>query len=182
MSEALQSFRVRKQTGTHGDVFAAAGLADLLTAVDQRVQIRDVGSDFEIRSAHGIDAIAMARIPQAPGYPFLQVKKVVAPRGAQDVVDYEAEKAKADRRKALRVQGPGRRGGTDPEAITQIQEEVARDDWRLLQVINVLGGYKTSNALHRTIVGLKPAAFGAAVAASLDRLSGNTGVLTSDGK
>lgn len=178
MTEVMQSFRVRKQTGTHGDVFAAAGLADLLAGVDDAVRVCDVGSDFEIRTAHPVDAAAIKRIPQAPGYPFLKAnEKVLVPHGAQDVVDYKLEKAKADRRKqAARAQGARRRGGADSEVASQMQEDAARDDWRLLQVLNTLQGDETSNAVHETIIGLERSAFRNDVAAGLARLSGEENV------
>lgn len=175
MTEAMESFRVRKQTGTHGDVFAAAGLADLLKAIDDQVRIRDVGSDFEVRTASRLDTAAIGRIPQAPGYPFLRPdEKVSAPKGAQDVVDYKAEKAKADRRKqAARAKGVKSSAGEDAEIRTQMQEEELREDWRLVQVLNTLGGYKTSNSLHGAIVKMKPSAFRLDVAAGLARLAGD---------
>jgi len=174
MTEAMTLFRVRKQTGTHGDVFAAAGLADLLKAMDDRVRIRDLGSDFEVQTTRRLDRAEIDRIPQAPGYPFLKTsEKVSAPKGAQDVVDYRAEKAKADRRKqAAREQGATRRrAGEDPEASEQMQEEAVREDWRLLQVLNTLQGDETSNSVHRTIVELKRSTFRDDVTAGLARLA-----------
>ncbi|MBI2527308.1 MAG: hypothetical protein HYV93_15145 [Candidatus Rokubacteria bacterium] len=178
MTEAMGPFRVWKQTGTHGDVFAAAGLADLLKATDDRVRIRDLGSDFEVETTRRLERAELHRIPQAPGYPFLKTsEKVSVPKGAQDVVDYKIEKAKADRRKqAARAQGATRRRtGEDPQARAQMQEGAVREDWRLLQVLNALGGHKTSNSVHRTIVELKRSAFCDDVTAGLTRLAGDEG-------
>lgn len=173
MTRAMGSLRVRKQTGTHGDVFAAAGLADLLRALDGGVRIRDLGTEFEVRTSRGFEETEIERIPQAPGYPFLKPNENVrVPRGAQDVVDYKAEKAKADRRRqAARAQRTRR--GEDGETRAQMQEEEVREDWRLLQVLNTLQGDETSNSVHRTIVELKPSTFRDDVAAGLARLAGD---------
>lgn len=72
MSDVHRTFIIPRTTGTHGDIFAAVGLADLLSdASDSPVFIRENRAGFEI-AATLIDAI-----PQKPGYPFLTTQSLV---------------------------------------------------------------------------------------------------------
>jgi hypothetical protein len=161
---------VPKATGTHGDVFAAVGLADLLSSaanVDQ-VQITESPTGFEIHTE--TESADFASIGQAPGYPFLKTsEKIAVPRGVNDYVDYKVEKAKADRRKKL-LQGKSRKSA-GPEIEELLKREEARPDWRLLQVLNTLQGDETSNRIHALIARMKPEEFSRAVEAGLASLA-----------
>ncbi|MBI3458593.1 MAG: hypothetical protein HY002_22700 [Candidatus Rokubacteria bacterium] len=151
------TFLVPRNTGTHGDVLAAAGLADLLAGVPGAgaVRIRETEIGFAVSVPELVD---VGRLPQNPGYPFLKVKAdAPVPRGAVDVVDYRDERAKAERRKQARGgAGKRRRGRVEPQTEQAIQEEAPREDWALLQVLNSLQGDETSNRVHAAVVGRAP--------------------------
>lgn len=167
MSET--AFLVPSSTGTHGDVLVAGGLADLLGSILDAgvVRIREDEIGFVVSVPGGVN---LERLPQHPGYPFLKVKPAVAvPRGAVDVVDYQNEKAKADRRKLARsAAGKRRRGRVEPEIDQAIQEDAPREDWPLLQVFNSLQGDETSNRIHAAIVGRTPNTWHSEMARSLN--------------
>lgn len=169
MNEPLESVSISRSTGTHGDIFAAVGLADLLlgSPLAETIRIVDDGLGFHVRmSSNGGDLI----VPQNPGYPFLKANdKVVVPSGITDFVDYPAEKAKADRRKKL-AQGKSRKArGAELEEL--LEQDQPRPDWRLLQVLNTLQGDETSNRIHALIIKLKPEEFSRAVASGLQALA-----------
>ncbi|HEU4686188.1 MAG TPA: hypothetical protein VFS39_16895 [Nitrospira sp.] len=176
MSDTFQSFTIQKRTGTHADVFAAVGLADLLRSAQRSgpVQLinRDIG--FEVRLAAPITRDALVKgIGQSPGYPFLKANdKVHVPSEVRDLVDYKAEKAKADRRRELaNSKKRGKRKVLDTETQQLIQEEQLRGDWRLLQVLNTLQGDETANRVHETIVKQKEATFRQDLSSALEDLS-----------
>jgi hypothetical protein len=162
-------FVIPKATDTHGDVFAAVGLADLLSNaadVDQ-VQITEAPTGFEIRAS--TTAGGLGSIEQSPGYPFLKTNpKVVVPKGVTDWMDYKLEKEKADRRKKL-TQGKSRKS-LAPEVERLLKQEEARGDWRLLQVLNTLQGDETSNRIHALIAGMKSDEFSQTIAAALEAI------------
>jgi hypothetical protein len=166
MSET--TFLLLSSTGTHGDVLVAAGLADLLSSLPDAgvVRIREAEIGFVVSEPGGV---ALERLPQHPGYPFLKVKPAVAvPRGAVDVVDYQNEKAKADRRKQARsAAGKKRRRPVEPQTDQAIQEDAPREDWPLLQVLNSLQGDETSNRIHAAIVDQAPDRWRGEIAQSL---------------
>ncbi len=163
MDNALQAFCIPKNTGTHADIFAAVGLADLLASLPHisSIQLTENGAWFNVQLSEPLTKDDLRRIPQTPGYPFLKTnEKVKVPPGAIDPVDYKAEKAKANRRKqALAQKDRKGRNAIDAETQQLIQQEQLRDDWRLLQVLNTLQGDETSNKVHETIVRRKPEQF-----------------------
>lgn len=174
MSELPMVMRIPKSTGTHADVFAAVGLADLLSSLPNSGAVRVVerDADFEIQQFNpGGDGNADL-IPQAAGYPFLKTNdKVKVPPNARDVVDYKVEKAKADRNKQVRAaQLKGRRKAVDSETQQLMQQEQLREDWRLWQVLNTLQGDEISNKVHDTIVSREPIRFREEIAAGFEAL------------
>ncbi len=175
MSEILQAFRILKSTGTHADVFAAVGLADLLASIPHtgRITLSDRGADLEVRLLRPLTETDLRRIPQTPGYPFLKANEnVTVPAGVIDPVDYKAEKAKADRRKQVAsLKGKGRRKAVDPDTQQLMQQEQPREDWRLLQILNALQGDETSNRVHLTIVSRAPEQFREELVVGLRALS-----------
>lgn len=168
------AFRMVKSTGSHADVFVAVGLADLLASsgIAGTIALIDQGEAFEVRLDKPIDEAFVSTIPQEPGYPFLKANaKVVVPKGAQDPVDYKAEKDKADRQKKVKQEkGKKSRGSLDAATLQQKQEETLRADWRLLQVLNVLQGDETSNSIHQNIVELDEEEYHREVFTALDAL------------
>ncbi len=166
----MTSFRLAKATGTHGDVFAAAGLADLLSSADgvDEVRIKELQTAFEIQAPLTPERITS--IAQIAGYPFLKTnQKVKVPGGVSDWVDYQREKEKAARRRKLLE---GKRRKTAGEEIEQLlKQEEPRPDWRLLQVLNTVQGDETSNRIHSLIVALKPREFSDSVRSALIALA-----------
>ena len=164
MNEEQSTFLLPRATGTHGDVFAAVGLGDLLSdASDAPVRIREAGPSF------AVTASALDGIPQRPGYPFLKTsEKVQVPKDVTDFVDYKAQKAKADRRKKL-TQGKSRKSlGPDIEEL--LEQDKPLPKWRLLQVLNTLQGDETSNRIHALIQSMTPSDFSQQVKAGLESL------------
>lgn len=170
MSELPHTFSITGLTGTHADIFLAAGLAKVLASSGRTVQIRQDSTGFQV-SVSG-SGNWLAGLSTSPGYPFLKTnEKVVVPRGAFDPVDYKAEKAKADRIKALRQ---GKKLKSLDEATREtIEREKPRPDWRLLQVLNTLQGDETSNRIHEVIAKMEPADFQAKLTCALDAFAKN---------
>jgi hypothetical protein len=175
MSEPTQAYAVPKATGTHGDVLAAVGLADLLATSSKVAEVRIVEreSDFQVHLRPPLDATDLSAIPQAPGYPFLKANdNVIVPAGVTDPVDYKVEKAKADRRKKL-IAESGKKGSGSVDSETQqlIDQEQIREDWRLLQVLNTLQGDETANKIFAVIVTEEPTKFHKELVESLNAIS-----------
>ena len=152
MSEIAQTFSIPKTTGTHADIFAAVGLADLLASIPglDPVTVAEQGSEMEVRLTRPLRQADISSIPQDPGYPYLKPNaKASVPQGISDFVDYPAEKAKADRLK--QAAGSKQKQDVDTETQGLMQQERLRSDWRLLQVLNTLQGDETTNKLFKTI-------------------------------
>jgi hypothetical protein len=163
--------RVPKATGTHSDVLAAVGLADLLASAGNTMNVRLVEheTEFKVLLDRPLDAAIAQTIPQAPGYPFLKTNEETSvPTGIADVVNYKEEKAKADRTKEA-ANAKGKKGAKALDTETQqfIEQETIRDDWRLLQVLNTLQGDETANKVHTAVMTLTREKFRNAVASSL---------------
>lgn len=174
MSDTFQVFRIPKRTGTHADVLATTGLAELLASIPDAgpVKLEEREAEFEVRPSRPLFEVDWQRIPQTPGYPFLKANdRTKIPSGVTDYVDYKAEKAKAERRKQLLGSSAGksnkRKMSTDPETIQLLQQEQVRDDWRLLQVLNTLQGDETANKVYATIVSRKGNVFREEIASAL---------------
>ena len=174
MSERVQGFHIPRATGTHGDIFAAVGLADLLSEIRHLGDTRIVETEgtFDVIPLRPLARTELGDAPQAPGYPFLKTnEKTKVPKNAQDAVDYKTEKAKADRRKMALANKKNRNPKvTDAETQELMQQEELRQDWRLLQVLNVLQGDDTTNKVHTAIVNRSGAAFRKDMIASLEAL------------
>jgi hypothetical protein len=171
VNEPPERFSIPRSTGTHGDIFAAVGLADLLlgTRAAETVRIVDDGLGFQVRMASNGGSLI---VPQNPGYPFLKANdKTVVPSGITDFVDYPAENAKADRRKKLAQRKSREHLGAELQEL--LEQDQPRPDWRLLQVLNRLRGGETSNRIHALIIRLKPEEFSRAVAGGLEALAGS---------
>ncbi len=169
LNQAVTKYTIPRATGTHGDVFAAVGLADLLVSIADagKVRIIDTGLGFEVTTS---DMSSLDGLPAVPGYPFLKTnEKTSVPKGAIEVVDYKAERAKADRRKKL-LQGKTRKS-VGPEIDELLKQDEPRPDWRLLQVLNTLQGDETTNRVYAQILRMKPADFSRAVTDALRSLS-----------
>jgi hypothetical protein len=140
------TYRIDRATGTHADVFLAAGLADLLQQVAEGpVQLRTRDASFEVLADLPTDW--PERLPTGAGYWYLQ-PKAQAPVPAQvpgdQVLRYEAEKARVAQYRALR-QAAGPKAATDPEVMEQLQRLAPRPDWRQWQLLNLLQGDDNTN-------------------------------------
>ena len=168
MSKAT-SFVILKATGTHGDVFAAVGLADLLSSAADvsQVQINETATGFQIYASTTTGNLGS--IAHTPGYPFVKVNsKVVIPKKVSNWVDYKLEKEKADRRKKL-MQGKTKKS-LDSDVRQLLKQEEARPDWRLIQVLNTLQGDETSNRIHALIAHMKPSEFSETIAGGVEAI------------
>lgn len=179
-NEDISVWRIGKLTGTHGDVFAAVGLGDLLSGLvtPEGIRLRDEGAaGYAVETSEPIGRAGIDSLPHTPGYPFLKTKGKVAPRDVQDSVDYAAEKAKADRRKkaAEDARKKPRKGKNKPvvdyNLAVDAQDDQPRDDWRLLQVLNTLQGDETTNRVHAQIVAMGSEQFTQAVTEGLTALA-----------
>lgn len=168
MGEIPQTYSIRRYTGTHADVFTAVGLAKVLASSGCTVRITEESTGFAVQIEDNVNGTA--NLSASPGYPFLKTnEKVTVPHGAVDPVDYKAEKARADRVKALRK---GRNlKALDAATLEAIEKEKPRPDWRLLQVLNTLQGDETSNRIHELIVKIPPVEFQKTLASALNTLA-----------
>jgi hypothetical protein len=168
-NQAATKYVIPRATGTHGDVFAAVGLADLLASVADAgtVRIMNTGMGFEVTTS---EISSFNGLPAVPGYPFLKTnEKTSVPKGAIEVVDYKIEKAKADRRKKF-LQGKTRKSASS-EIDQLLEQDKPLPTWRLLQVLNTLQGDETTNRVYAQIMRMKPADFLRAVTCALRSLS-----------
>lgn len=158
----MHKFRLIKKTGTHADVFAAIGLADLLSgAIEETPDAFNVIGKIDEDFGH------------SAGYLYLQAKSNdPIPAGVMEgeVVDYQKEKERAKRYQEARKQAR--------ESGTEIAEEVAadapRDDWRLYQVLNTLQGDGGTNGAIETIAGQSSESWSQSIHQALEALaSGN---------
>lgn len=150
-SSVFAEFRVPKTTGTHADVFAAVGLADLLAQHPDGgdVTIREEPAAFVVSPAHPLSEEELRRLPTGPGYQFLKAndKVVVPPEVGTSFLDYKAEKARADAyRAAMQAARNKGKGPPDPLLLQQAQQLRPPPEWRLMQVLNTLQGDDAANA------------------------------------
>lgn len=147
---ALRTFQVPKLTGTHADVFAAVGLADLLSGLDngEAITLQDGPTGITVTLPHPVDTDELRRLPADAGYQFLQAneKVRVPPEVGSAYADYKSLKAKADEyRKAY--QALQTKGQRTPEALQAVQQLRPGPEWRLWQVLNTLQGDDAANAV-----------------------------------
>jgi hypothetical protein len=150
-SSVFAEFRVPKTTGTHADVFAAVGLADLLAQLPDGgdVTIREEPSAFIVTPPRALTAEDLARLPTGPGYQFLKANDnvKVPPEAGGAFIDYKAEKARADAYRAAVQAARGKgKGPPDPQLLEQAQQLRPPPEWRLMQVLNTLQGDDAANA------------------------------------
>lgn len=175
MLDQMISYRVPKQTATHGDVLAAVGLASLLAEASdgKPVRIVDTGFHFTIELSSPLREDELARLGAAPGYPFLKTADNVAvPAGVSDVVDYRQEKTKVSRQRQAREAAkklPKQASGQ--ELAELVQQEAVRGDWRLLRALNDLQGDETTNRVHVALVQREPGTLRREIRSGLDALA-----------
>ncbi len=167
------AFQSPKLTGTHADVLAAVGLADLLASATgaASVRLQEDGPRFRIVAPGAIDLLE--DLAPTPGYPFLRTKTESIPAGVQqaEVVSYLDERKRVDlynqTRKAIRER---KASESDPDIVQVLQLSQPRPDWRLLQILNVLQGFNNTNRVHALIAAADAATLRAEIVAGLARL------------
>ncbi len=149
-SANVKNYTIVRATGTHGDIFAAAGLADLLEKAshDGEVRIVDRGYAFEISTP---DNLALDQIPSDPGYPYIKTENEDTSQ-FPNVVDYKAESGKAKRYNEYQSSSSKKRKNAGPEIQEQLRQDEPRPDWPLIQALKKLQGFKTTNGVYRYIV------------------------------
>ncbi|MCC7103687.1 MAG: hypothetical protein IT307_00965 [Chloroflexi bacterium] len=153
----FQTIRISRASGTHADVFAAVGLADLLrdAANDQRVTIKQVGTAFEVCLSRR-RALSDLWLRPRPGYRYLIPKSGQAlPPGiaAADAIDYERYRDQIRRlreqEEELRKAAGQKKEPPNQEALEQLRKSwpMPREDWRRFPTLRVLQGHGTANTL-----------------------------------
>jgi hypothetical protein len=165
----MNSFRIWKRTGTHADIFAAMGLADVLASIPASSRITDAGQFFEISVTQDVDELSVRRIGIDAGYLYLQAKpsdEVPAGVSASQVLNLQAETERAKRfqngRKEARLAGTAM-----PE---EMLADKPRNDWRLYKVLNTLQGDGGTNKAIRRILRESPEAWGRTLFQALQSL------------
>ncbi|MBV6434537.1 MAG: hypothetical protein IANPNBLG_04790 [Bryobacteraceae bacterium] len=146
----MHSFIIPKLTGTHADVFAAAGLADLLSPLDPHSTIVDLGHSFRVNLTSAVSRESIAALDPSPGYRYLlpQPTDTIPPSlpGGM-VLDYQEQKEKANRQ---REREQAKRAGT--ELAEEAAADAPVDDFRLYQVLNALQGDGATNKMLLTVL------------------------------
>lgn len=148
---SVDSFTIPRLTGTHADVLAAVGLADLLSsAFDAPVHLKETPDAFVVHLPAPLTERELAQLATAPGYPFLKTNPKQQPPGrGEECVDYSQQRERARRYYELRASlQKDKAAAQDPVTQQQLQELQPRPDWRLLQVLNTLQGDENTNRLH----------------------------------
>ena len=169
MSETI---RIPKRSGTHADVLAAVGLADLLGSAfrqHEKVRIEEGHDAFLIHAPGGVDGAIRERLPHTPGYRFLREKGEPVPAGV-DFCDYEEERDRAKRFRemsdALRKEGKG-----TAEITELLAQQRPSRSWRREQVVRLLQGHSTANKLARQVAESDTKQFRDEVAGAVARLA-----------
>ncbi len=155
MSDPPDVISIPKATGTHADVLAAVGLADLLSdPAGRSARIRDSTEGFAVIAPAVLDEAFFTRLPIGPGYPYLRANlKADVPSGISNSVDYPAERERFNQYRELLKQTKDPTQRRDPLLAERLEQHRPRPDWRLLQVLNAMQGHKNSNQVHTATIG-----------------------------
>jgi hypothetical protein len=191
--DPVRKIELPRETGAHGDVLAAIGLASLLeeATANGRIDIEQRGANFAVIPSRIRRPSEMTSIPHAPGYRYLQSKSSVAlPDNVTpaNAVDYQATR---DAIKDLRLQESELHkliANTKDDAQRQVlrdqigelrqQWPVEPDAWRRYAPYLMLQGHETANKLLTEIVKAPETQFLDLIRCSLAALAGRrpTGV------
>lgn len=165
----IDRFSLPKATGTHADVFAAVGLADLLSSV-ARCAISDTGYVFLVEVEPAITPENCAALPASPGYQFLRSseKTSVPEEVGNGFFDYPEQKARVARYNAARLSA--RRAGT--EFAAEIDADKPHPEWRLYQTLNALQGDDATNKLALALLREDPKSFPQTIWKALQAFAG----------
>lgn len=178
--ETFEQIDLPRDSGTHADVFAAVGLADLLGSAtgDRRLRIVNRGTAFRVKLSRSRRLADLWNVGHTAGYSYLQAKSVgVLPAKVTAAVDYQVYR---DRIRVLREQeqelyaaARRDRGRVDPEAIEALRSQwpMPLREWRRFPALLVLQGHETSNKIHAQIAQLDSDEFRGLVVRSIKALA-----------
>jgi hypothetical protein len=181
-TSSLSQIRLPRQSGTHGDVLAAVGLAELLldSTHDRGIRIVDEGTAFLVAMSQPRSLSEPLPVPLIPGYRYLRVATKKQPNpplpdGVRQPHDYQQLKEQIDAlRKQEQALFDARKSGrsVDQEALDDLQRQwpIARDLWRRLVALLVLQGHETANKVYATIVQTPPDQFRGEIQTALQAL------------
>jgi hypothetical protein len=165
----MNSFRIWKKTGTHADIFAAVGLAHVLSSIPASSRISDAGPFFEIRVIPDVNEISFQGIGTDAGYLYLQAKPSDSvPSGvlASQVLDRQGETERAKR-----FQNASKEAKLAGVAMSEeARADKPRNDLRLYQVLNTLQGDGGTNKALQRILRESPEAWGRTLFQALQSL------------
>lgn len=176
----FQAIDLPRDSGTYADVFAAVGLADLLSeaTADRRVKIVNRGTTFRVELSRSRRFDDLRGVRHRAGYKYLQARSSAKPPAkVTEAVDYQDYR---DRIKILREQeqelfnaARRERGKVDPEAIQALRDQwpMPPREWRRFPALLVLQGHETSNKIHAKIAELDSSAFRDTVIRAIEALA-----------
>lgn len=134
----MKTFPIPKMSGTHADVLAAIGLADLLGAAGAKPVISDKGSEFQIDVPEPVSVELLRRLGLDAGYDYLlpsAKEKAKVPKAVTRIFNYPEEKQK--RQVWLEAQKAAK---GNPELAEQAATRAPRDDFAYYMILNILQG------------------------------------------
>lgn len=163
--EPIREIELPRETGSHGDVLAAIGLADLLDAAGLgRVMLEERGASFAVVPSRPRRPSELANLPHDPGYQFLLAKSgVPLPPGVGpgQALDYQAVRDEiAELRRQESELHAARNQTRDPaerqryqEAIDELRQRwpISPYEWRRYPPYLILQGHETANRLFAEI-------------------------------
>lgn len=164
----MREFMIAKTSGTHADVFAAAGLADVLAGVAE-CTINDRGTYFVIETDEELIAESLAGVSGKPGYGYLRTKAgAELPEGVseEDVFDYPQQKARFDR---FRQAQKSRRAGEG--LVADMDADAPHEDFRLYSALNALQGDEGTNKAAAAVLRGGPQAWRKTLQEGVERLT-----------
>ncbi|MCC6263172.1 MAG: hypothetical protein IT169_06305 [Bryobacterales bacterium] len=150
----IDEFELRNFANNHADVFAAVGLASLISPLGDAI-IRETPSGFVVKPAEPITEEFCRSLPRHPGYLYLRPNadpKTEPPAAipAAWVFDYPKEKERNEAYKKIRQDA--KKAGTDlKEAVSGFEPH---KDFDLYQTLNTLQGDGATNKVAVAIAGL----------------------------
>ncbi len=164
----MREFTIYKSSGSHADIFAAAGLANLLAPVTA-VIIENRGTSFAVMTDRDLAGDDFRNLDGTPGYKYLRTKvNKPLPDGVReaDVLDYGIEEARFQR-----YAGAQKARRLDPGAKADIDADAPLEDWRLYQALNALQGHDCTNKAAAAILKSGPEAWKRNLRNALEALS-----------
>lgn len=148
----MNEYRILRSTGTHADVFAAAGLAALLEKqLGWTCRLIEASGQFAIRCASGNAAEAFGSWQPEPGFRYLALPKKPKPDHVHpnDIIDASEQQERAARAREIRQQISDARKRGAREAIrdlqAQLEEAGPHPDWPLYRTLRVLKAADCTN-------------------------------------